>query len=197
MSPGIVSDPSHLGELVGRKPDPERRAELLQEVVSYLLDSCIHQTSLRPLANELGTSTYTFVYHFGSKEKLITMALDQVAQRAADVLTGFGDDGTVHGFVRDWWDWNVDDDQLETARIITDARSLVRVQPELFQPFVERTRHDFVTALAARLSSEGGVSDDACMMVAALTGTLAELVGAEDADRGAATVERLLLAVAA
>jgi len=197
MSPGSSRAPSHAGELVGRKPDPERRAELLQDVVAYLLDKGIHQTSLRPLANELGTSTYTFVYHFGSKEELVTQALDKVAERAADVLTGFGADGTVDAFVHDWWDWNVDDDKLRTARVITDARSLVRVQPELFQPFVERTRHDFVTALGDRLGSEGGNAVDACMMVAALTGTLAELIGAEDADRGAATVERLLAAVAA
>lgn len=182
---------------MGRKPDPERRAELLQDVVAYLLDRGIHQTSLRPLANELGTSTYTFVYHFGSKEELVTQALEKVAERAADALTSFGEDGTVDGFVHGWWDWNVEEDQLRTARVITDARSLVRVQPELFRPFVERTRHDFVAALAGRLGAEGGSTDDADMMVAALTGTLAELVGAEDADSGAAKVERLLQAVAA
>ena len=161
---------------MGRKPDPERRAELLQDVVAYLLDRGIHQTSLRPLANELGTSTYTFVYHFGSKEELITQALDQVATRSEEALASFGADGSVDTFVHDWWDWNVTADGLRTARVLTDARSLVRVQPELFRPFVERARGDLHDALAAHLGDGADSADDAEMIVATLTGALADLV---------------------
>jgi AcrR family transcriptional regulator len=192
----MVPAASRTGAAVGRKPDPERRAELLQDVVAYLLDRGIHQTSLRPLANELGTSTYTFVYHFGSKEELVTQALGQVAKRTALALGEFGKDGSVDAFVHDWWDWNVNIDSLRTARVLTDARSLVRVQPQLFRPFVERAREDLSTALTQRLLAEDGSAEDAPMMVATLTGALSELVGAEGADRGAATVERLLAAVA-
>lgn len=182
---------------MGRKPDPERRAELLRDVVGYLLDRGIHQTSLRPLANELGTSTYTFVYHFGSKEALVTQALQQIADRSAEALSGFGVDGTLDAFVHDWWDWNVSVDVLRTARVMTDARSLVRVQPEMFRPFVEMVRADLSAALSARLGVDGGQTDDAEMMVATLTGALEDLVAVDDADRGAACVERLLARVAA
>lgn len=182
---------------MGRKPDPERRAELLHDVVAYILDRGIHQTSLRPLANRLGTSTYAFVYHFGSKEELLTCALNEVAARNAEAIEGFGPDGTLAGFVHDYWNWNVDTDGLRTARIITDARSLVRVQPRLFRPFVERTREDLHVALSARLKSVGMSDDDAEMILATLSGALADLVGFDDSERGAATVERLLARVAA
>lgn len=181
---------------MGRRPDPERRAELLSDVVAYLLDRGIHQTSLRPLANELGTSTYTFVYHFGSKEDLVTEALGEVARRSAAVLAAFGDGGGVDAFVHDWWAWNVETDDLRTARVITDARSLVRVQPELFRPFVETVRADLTAAVADRLGSSGDGAD-ADVIVATLTGALADLVAVDDIGRGTALVERLLERVAA
>ena len=182
---------------MGRKPDLERRAELLDDVVAYILDRGIHQTSLRPLANQLGTSTYAFVYHFGSKEQLITCALDEVAARNQAALADFGPDGTLADFVHDYWNWNVDTDELRTARIITDARSLVRVRPQLFCPFVERTREDLRVALSARLESLGMTDDDLQIILATLSGALADLVGFDDSSRGAATVERLLERVAA
>jgi len=182
---------------VGRKPDPERRAELLRDVVAYLLDHGIHQTSLRPLANELGTSTYAFVYHFGSKETLITCALDEVANRSAAAIEGFGRDGTVDGFVHDYWKWNVEVDSLRTARVLGDARSLLRIQPELFGPFVERSRDDTHVALTACLVREGRSADDAFMLFATLTGALADLAGPEDTSRSASTLERMLARVAA
>ncbi len=196
VTSGSVPVAEQPGEIVGRKPDPQRRAELLQDVVGYLLDRGIHQTSLRPLANELGTSTYTFVYHFGSKEELVTLALEEVAVRSGEALDGFGEDGSVDSFVHDWWDWNVDHDSLRTARILTDARSLVRVQPEMFRPFVERARFDLFDALSSRLAHEAGAAEDAEMMVATLTGALVDLVAVEDLGRGAVTVERLLARVA-
>ena len=71
------------------------------------------------------------------------------------------------------------------------------MQPRLFRPFVERTREDLHVALSARLKSVGMSDDDAEMILATLSGALADLVGFDDSERGAATVERLLARVAA
>src|SRR5918994_46978 len=53
--------------VVGRKPNPERKPELLRAVVAELARSGLAGVSLRPLAHALGGSTYTPAYHFGSK----------------------------------------------------------------------------------------------------------------------------------
>ena len=59
----------------------ERRTELLEKIVDVLLAEGISELSLRPLANSVGTSARLLIYHFGSKEKLLADALEQVRQR--------------------------------------------------------------------------------------------------------------------
>ncbi len=180
---------------MGRRPDPNRREELLRAVVDYLLEQGIHQTSLRPLAAALDTSTYTFVYHFGSKEDLVIRALGAIAERHGRAIERIGDEPTFDRLVHGYWRWSVETDRLRTARVATDARSLVRTQPDIYRPFVEALRSDLTTAVRSALSRAGHGSADAEMVVAALTGTLQELIALGDSDSASATVERLLVLV--
>jgi AcrR family transcriptional regulator len=69
---------------MGRHPDPERRAELLDEVVSYLGRHGVAGVSLRPVARALGVSVNALVHHFGSKDELVVAAL----RRAAEIQRG-------------------------------------------------------------------------------------------------------------
>jgi AcrR family transcriptional regulator len=54
---------------------PERRAELLEKVVDYVLRHGLVDLSLRPLAAALRTSPRMLLYFFGSKEQLLADAL--------------------------------------------------------------------------------------------------------------------------
>lgn len=56
----------------------ERRAELLSGVVDYIFDHGVVGLSLRPLAAELGTSPRMLMHYFGSKERLLVTAFEQV-----------------------------------------------------------------------------------------------------------------------
>lgn len=64
----------------------KRRTELLERIVDVLLSEGISDLSLRPLAKAVGTSARLLIYHFGSKEKLLTEALEQVRQRVEGSL---------------------------------------------------------------------------------------------------------------
>jgi len=180
---------------LGRRPDPNRREALLHAVVEYLLEQGIHQTSLRPLAAALDTSTYTFVYHFGSKEDLVVSALGAISDRHGRAIRQLGQQPTFDELVHGYWRWSVEVDRLRTARVATDARSLVRTQPDLYRPFVEALRSDLTAAVRSALGRAGHASADAEMVVAALTGTLQELVALGDSASASATVERLLVLV--
>jgi AcrR family transcriptional regulator len=50
----------------------DRRTELTEAALDYVLDHGLIGLSLRPLAAALGTSDRMLVYHFGSKEQLVT-----------------------------------------------------------------------------------------------------------------------------
>jgi len=69
---------------MGRHPDPQRRAKLLDEVVGYLGQHGLAGVSLRPVARELGVSVNALVHHFGSKDELVVAAL----RRAAEIQQG-------------------------------------------------------------------------------------------------------------
>jgi AcrR family transcriptional regulator len=55
--------------------EPDRRAELLERIVDYILKHGLTDLTLRPLAAALGTSPRMLLYFFGSKERLVTEAL--------------------------------------------------------------------------------------------------------------------------
>lgn len=180
---------------MGRTPDPERREELLDDVVAYLLEHGIHQTSLRPLAKGLGTSTYTFVYHFGSKEELVAEVLDSIANRHAEAIEKMTST-TLDGFIHAYWSWHISTDQLQQARVVTDARSLVRVAPDLYRPFLRSIRAALETRLARELEADGRSAEDAPVVAMAIDGALADAAFAEDPTVETLSVNRLLERVA-
>ena len=72
---------------MGRPPDPERRQELLESVVEYVLKNGLTGLSLRPLANGVGTSARMLLYHFESREKLLALRLKSGFREAKEDKT--------------------------------------------------------------------------------------------------------------
>ena len=73
------------------------RDQLLERTVEYFASHGVADTSLRRLAEAIGTSHRMLLYHFGSREGLLTEVVDRVesAQRAhlAALLAEVGDTG--------------------------------------------------------------------------------------------------------
>lgn len=70
-----------------RKPDPTRKPELLAQVIDFLLDKSLAQTSMRTLAEGLGISTYSLVYHFGSRAGLVHDIVAAIESRQDELLS--------------------------------------------------------------------------------------------------------------
>ena len=56
---------------MSRTVDPQIRSELLATILDAVESGGLANFSLRPLADEIGSSPRTILYHFGSKEDLI------------------------------------------------------------------------------------------------------------------------------
>lgn len=65
----------------------QRRAELADGALDYVLANGLVGLSLRPLAAALGTSDRMLIYHFGSKERLVSEVLGRAQQRLALSVT--------------------------------------------------------------------------------------------------------------
>jgi AcrR family transcriptional regulator len=62
-----------------------RKPQLLGEILDYLLDKSLASVSFRTIAQALGFSTYTLVYHFGTREQLLSEIVAAVSTRATAI----------------------------------------------------------------------------------------------------------------
>src|SRR3954454_21000885 len=99
---------------MGRRPNPQRKQDLLDEIVAYLGEHGIGDLSLRPLAKRLGTSTYTLTYQFGSKDQLLADAVRHaLALQVAGVNElAAGSEDTSSDLVRRLWTWSTSAENL-------------------------------------------------------------------------------------
>ena len=58
-----------------------RKDELRDRALDYFLEHGLAELSLRPLADEIGTSSRLLIYHFESKEKLIATVMEEARSR--------------------------------------------------------------------------------------------------------------------
>ena len=71
---------------MGRQRQPEIRARLLDGCTRYVLDHGLPVTSLRAVADEVGTSPRMLIYHFSTKEALVRAALIEARRRQRELF---------------------------------------------------------------------------------------------------------------
>ena len=110
---------------MGRKPNPERKPELLRAVVAELVRSGLAGVSLRPLAAALGVSTYTLSYHFGSKEQLLADALAYVEEEQRRLVAGWtaelGSEADAAAVIERYWAWVSRPENLGRVRLVFEV----------------------------------------------------------------------------
>lgn len=80
------------------------REELLSRVVAHLTEQGVGDTSLRTLAAHVGTSHRMLIYHFGSREGLLTAAMENAwASRAEDLAALLAETRDPLGATRVLW----------------------------------------------------------------------------------------------
>ncbi|WP_431279299.1 TetR/AcrR family transcriptional regulator [Leifsonia poae] len=73
---------------MGRTPDPTRKPELLGRIMDHVATEPLSRMTFRSLANALGVSTYSFVYHFGSRQEMIDAILEEGVRLQRESLSG-------------------------------------------------------------------------------------------------------------
>jgi AcrR family transcriptional regulator len=63
---------------MARPQNPQRKPQLLEDILDYLQDKNLADLSFRPLAEALGISSYMLVYHFGHREQLLAEIVQRV-----------------------------------------------------------------------------------------------------------------------
>lgn len=127
-----------------RHPDPQRKPQLVAEILDYLLDKSLASVSFRTIAQALGFSTYTLVYHFGTRDQLLseivaavstrTVAVEEQMLQTPDTLE------TYFRGLEESWEWTLQPRNRQLQRLEFEA-SLIEA--------VESDKHEFSRALFA------------------------------------------------
>lgn len=187
---------------MGRKPNPERKPELLELIADEMARSGLGDLTLRPLAAALGVSTFTLSYHFGSKEQLLAEVLEHIESEQVEAIRRWVDDeglDTIGQVVKRYWSWVEQPEHLSRIRLIAEAASLPRGAELLPTELRTRLVDVWVDEISRELRRHGvsprRATAEATVVSAALVGMVLDLLltGDERRLRSAANVlaERL------
>jgi AcrR family transcriptional regulator len=138
---------------VPRQPDPERKPQLTAEILEYVLDKPLASVSFRTIAQALGFSTYTLVYHFGSRANLLSEIVVAAASRVTEIEERFRNNpGTLDIYFDGLamsWAWTLEPRNRQLKRLEFEAALIEAIEPEL---------HTFTRALFATWMRIGTMS---------------------------------------
>jgi AcrR family transcriptional regulator len=171
-----------------------RRAELTEGALRYVLANGLVGLSLRPLAAALGTSDRMLIYHFGSKDALVTDVLARASEglagslvEPAQPLGGPGD------LVRYAWDALTGQGADGTMRLYLELCVLSLREPGRWTAAQQRIREPWLELLRAALAElgvpPGRVPAVADLVLDTLDGLLLDRLVSPDPARADAAAE--------
>lgn len=172
---------------MGRAPNPDTKAELLEGTVEYLLRGGLQDLSLRPLAEALGTNARMLLYYFGSKENLIVEALTAAQARQQSFLQSQpqGEAGPVEA-LRRLWAWFSSAELTPYVRLLYEVEVLAMSGHAEYQNFAKEAVHGW----AAFLHQGLGVSQtQASLIVGVFSGLLLDRLVTGEVERVDAAFE--------
>ena len=162
-----------------------RRQEILEEALNYLLDHGVADLSLRPLAAKAGTSARLLVYHFGSKEGLLTAVMDELRARIQSSFSTVAapavsrDSDPLSGF----WKWASAPEHLRYLRLLYEVQVLALQRPDEFSQYLDRTSQSWLVLVESAIPAAKRNAALATLCVAVIDGLVLELLSTGDRRR--------------
>jgi AcrR family transcriptional regulator len=119
---------------VPRQPDPLRKPQLILEILGYLQDKPLASVSFRTIAQALGFSTYTLVYHFGTRANLLSEVVAAASTRATGIEERLRTNpGTLEVYFEGLemsWRWTLEPYNRHLQRLEFEAALIEAVEPQ-------------------------------------------------------------------
>jgi len=132
----------------------QRREDLLNASIEYLLENGVADLSLRPLAAKVGSKARLLVYHFGSKDALITDAMLVVRERVRDNFAALVRNGRARKpseIVQAFWAWATSRQHERYLRLFFEVHGLALQNPKQYGRYLEGAFTSWVELMGAIL----------------------------------------------
>ena len=181
-----------------RQADPAKKPALLEQIVDYLIDKPLSALTFRGLANALDVSSFTLVYHFGTRDDLVREIIAAIATRQRGFETVFDPETvTIDSYfvgLRKTFDFTLVPRNRALQRLEFEAQMLEAVAPD---HAVTRIAHEELhsrareTLIALGLDRADAVVE-AQLIIDTFYGIQVGLVVSGDVKRATAAFDRAL-----
>jgi len=184
----------------GRKTRHEaRRGELLEAAADYVVERGLAGLSVRPLAAELGLSHRTLLYHFSTKENLVTEVLDLVRARDKARIKAHLQSAEISSateLFRKAWAYFTSADRLDYIRLFHEV-FVLGLSGAPFDTFVEKVVGSRIGMITTALRFQGWAEERAesaaTLIIASVRGLQLHLLATNDREGTDRAFEELLL----
>ena len=123
----------------------DKKQELLYAVIAHLLQNGLSELSLRPLADDVGTSARLLIYHFGSKEGLLTEVLDAMQLHLRDSFAGLAEKPTSSDtpLLERVWQWALHERNFPYLKLLYELQILAIQNPATYAQYLQRNALDW------------------------------------------------------
>ena len=185
---------------MARTADEQKRVELLERIVDYVMANGLSDLSLRPLADAVGTSPRVLLYYFTSKEALIASVMAGSRERQRAIFDELPRNPQSYAdTVRAAWALMSNPKHERVFRLFFEVYGLALQDPHRFPDFAERAVNDWLAYLGVGAREEGHTPADAraiaTVLLAGYRGFLLDLCATRDRKRIARAVELWIAAL--
>jgi AcrR family transcriptional regulator len=157
-----------------------RRDELLEATAGYLLDHGVGDLSLRPLAAAIGTKARLLIYHFGSRDVLVSSALSIVLGKLQQEFMAMLNEAPLPKALVAFWRFATAKENEPYLRLMFEVHGLAMRDPA-YRDYLRGAVDSWRILVAERLGARK--RQLATLVVATLDGLLLDYAATGDRER--------------
>jgi AcrR family transcriptional regulator len=163
-----------------------RRDQLLEATIEYLLDHGVGDLSLRPLAAAIGTKARLLMYHFGSREQLVSSALSVILGRIQRSFLEMLGEGSLDRALLAFWRASTGEANGSYLRLLFEVHGLAVHDPETYGEYLRGAFESWKALLTERMDKRlrrAAREERATLMIAVIDGLLLDYLATGDLPR--------------
>jgi AcrR family transcriptional regulator len=165
----------------------DRKAQIAERLIHYLLTHGPADLSLRPMAAAVGTSARLLIFHFGSKEMLLLHVLREIEQQLQSSLSALLKAPPAGGRsvapMRAIWNWVLKEDNLRRMQLNLEIQVLAARGTGVFARNAKEGPRKVLDLVKAALPPPLRNAPAATLFCAVFDGLFLELMITGDAKR--------------
>jgi AcrR family transcriptional regulator len=166
-----------------------RRDELRDKALDHFLQHGLAELSLRPLAKQIGTSARLLTYHFESKEKLITVVMEQVRSRVQQSIIAMMHATRGDARMESVWHWATDPENLPYVRLLFEVQVLALQHPATYARFLSDSSASWLDVIEHGLPDSAERRTIATFCSALIDGLILDYMSTGDLERTTAALK--------